>query len=221
MPLLKASNLHVRYGERLAIADVSLDVYPGEVLAVVGASGSGKTTLLHCLCGLQIPDEGTVEFMGSKLHELSTRQRDALRRDNFGFVFQFGDLVPELTVLENVSLPMRLKGVGGRQSRTRARERLEALGIAALAHRAVGEVSGGELQRAAIARSLVHDPSVVFADEPTGALDEENSQVVFELLLAQAREHHAAVLVVTHDRSLAAQADRVLTLDGSRVSGRR
>ncbi|WP_110945793.1 ABC transporter ATP-binding protein [Streptomyces avicenniae] len=194
-----------------------MHVDPGEVVGVVGASGSGKTTLLHCLSGLLTPERGSVLFRDQPIESMPVGRRDELRRSHFGFVFQFGDLVPELSLVDNVSLPLRLQGVRAAEARRGATRQLEALGIGHLGSRTVGEVSGGELQRAAIARALVHRPDVVFADEPTGALDDANSEVVFALLLEQAREHGASVLLVTHDRHLAARADRQVTLAGGRL----
>ncbi|MFE2105897.1 ABC transporter ATP-binding protein [Kitasatospora sp. NPDC059463] len=216
-PVLQARALHLSYGPAPAVAGVDLSIGPGEVVGVVGASGSGKTTLLHCLSGLLLADSGSVLFRDRPVENMTARQRDELRRSHFGFVFQFGDLVPELTLLENVSLPVRLQGVRAGEARRRAAQQLDALGIGRLGRRTVGEVSGGELQRAAIARALVHRPDVVFADEPTGALDDHNSEVVFGLLLEQAREHGAAVVLVTHDRLLAARTDRTVVLAGGRV----
>ncbi|MFE7565156.1 ABC transporter ATP-binding protein [Kitasatospora sp. NPDC057500] len=216
-PVLQARALHLSYGPAAAVAGVDLSVGPGEVVGVVGASGSGKTTLLHCLSGLLLADSGSVLFRDRPLESMTVRQRDELRRSHFGFVFQFGDLVPELTLLENVSLPVRLQGARAGEARKRAAEQLEVLGIGQLGHRTVGEVSGGELQRAAIARALVHRPDVVFADEPTGALDDHNSEAVFGLLLEQARAYDAAVVLVTHDRLLAARTDRTVVLAGGRV----
>ncbi|GLW55362.1 ABC transporter ATP-binding protein [Kitasatospora phosalacinea] len=218
-PVLQARALRVNYGPAVAVAGVDLSIGSGEVVGVVGASGSGKTTLLHCLSGLLAADSGSVLFRDRPIEDMTERQRDELRRSHFGFVFQFGDLVPELTLVENVSLPLRLQGVRAARARERAAEQLDALGIGHLGPRTVGEVSGGELQRAAIARAVVHRPDVVFADEPTGALDDRNSEAVFELLLQQARTHGAAVVLVTHDRHLAARTDRTVVLVGGRVVG--
>jgi putative ABC transport system ATP-binding protein len=216
-PLLEARGLRVRFGSTSAVADVDFAVRPGEAVGVVGASGSGKTTLLHCLSGLLLPDEGGVTFRGKALERLSVRERDAVRREHFGFVFQFADLVPELTLADNVSLPLRLRGTRVAEARSRANEQLTALGVGSLGSRLVEEVSGGELQRAAIARAVVHGPDIVFADEPTGALDERNATAVFDLLLEQARERGASVVVVTHDRRLAARLDRTVSLADGRV----
>jgi putative ABC transport system ATP-binding protein len=217
-PVVWARGLGLRYGPSPALHDVTLGVRAREVVAFVGPSGSGKTTLLLCLCGLLLPDEGTVGFGETTLNALSERDRDRLRRKSFGFVFQFGDLVPELTIGENVALPLRLQGITRRDSARRAVEQLEVLGIGHLANRRVGEVSGGEMQRAAISRALVHQPAVVFADEPTGALDEDNRDLVLDQLLIAAATAGTAVALVTHDRSIASRAERIVTLRNGTVS---
>lgn len=208
------------YGKDPVLVHVDLCVGEGEVVAVVGPSGAGKSSLLLCLCGLLVPQDGFVELDGVRLSSASTRVRDGMRRRKFGFVFQFGDLVPELTMLENVCLPLRLLGRTYRESVRSGMAQMQALGIDHLADQAVTAVSGGELQRAAICRALVHRPPVVLADEPTGALDERNSGLVFEQLLHHARDAGAAVVLVTHQSSLAARADRVVRIEsGSLVPG--
>lgn len=184
----------------------------------VGSSGAGKTSLLMCLGGLTRPAEGRVAIGGVWLDGLRESERDRVRRERVGFVFQAGDLVPELNVVENVGLPLRLQGVTAKAAMTKAVTCLESLGIDHLADRAVADISGGELQRAAIARAVVHSPAVVFADEPTGALDDDNAEIVFQLLLDHARTLGAAVVLVTHDRHLAARADRVLRFDSGRLA---
>jgi putative ABC transport system ATP-binding protein len=148
----------------------------------------------------------------------SHRERDRIRRERFGFVFQSGELVPELTILENVSLPLRLLGTGHRDGEACAQQALDGLGIGDLGRRMPTDVSGGELQRAAIARALIHRPTVVLADEPTGALDDESTTVVLDLLVGHARDSGAAVVLVTHDRSLADRTDRVLALRGGSLA---
>ena len=216
--VLSAADLVLSYGRDRVLDGVCLDVPPGQVVAVVGPSGSGKTSLLHCLSGLLRPDSGTVGLEGTTISALRERDRDRLRRERFGFVFQFGDLVPELTVLENVALPLRLLGRARPDAEYLAGQQLERLGVGHLAPRGVGEVSGGEMQRAAIARALVHHPAVIFADEPTGALDEENRDRVLDELLAAARETGAAVVLVTHARTLARRADRVVAMAAGRLA---
>ncbi|MCX4744542.1 ABC transporter ATP-binding protein [Kitasatospora sp. NBC_01287] len=213
--LLAAVGLRKSFGPTAALTGATLDLAAGELVAVLGTSGSGKSTLLHCLAGLIKPDEGTVSYRGQDLGRLSDAARSALRRSDFGFVFQFGQLVPELDCLTNVALPLRLNGLRRRAAEERALAWLERLEVAELAAKRPGELSGGQGQRVAIARALVTDPAVVFADEPTGSLDSLHSEQVMALLGAAAREAGAAVLLVTHDLRVAAYADReIVVRDG-------
>lgn len=218
LPILSARDLAFGYGDTTVLTSVTLTLEAGEVLAIVGSSGAGKTSLLLCLSGLVQPHAGSIEFRGQRVDALRTRDRDRLRRSSFGFVFQHGDLVPELTVAENVTLPLRLQGCSASQAFAAATAQLGELGVAHLASRRVSEISGGEVQRAAIARALVHDPSLIFADEPTGALDEDNASTVADLLLSQTRAHQAGVILVTHNSGMAARADRVVRLDAGRLA---
>ncbi|WP_328649445.1 ABC transporter ATP-binding protein [Amycolatopsis sp. NBC_00348] len=213
--LLEATDLRKTYGPTEALAAASLRVRAGEVVALMGPSGSGKSTLLHCLAGIVRPDAGAVRYEGADLAGLTDRARSALRRTDFGFVFQFGQLVPELTCLENVSLPLRLNGQRGRVAAERGRELLGELGLLEIAGKRPGEVSGGQGQRVAVARALVTGPRVVFADEPTGALDSLNGEQVMQLLTSAARERNAAIVLVTHEPRVAAYSDReVVVRDG-------
>ena len=181
----------------------------------MGPSGSGKSTLLHCIAGIVTPDAGTVSYDGRELSAMSDAERSALRRTDFGFVFQFGQLVPELSCRENVALPLRLDGTPRKVAERRADELLEALEVDGVARQRPGTVSGGEGQRVAVARALVTDPRVLFADEPTGALDSFNGERVMELLTAAARERNTAVVLVTHEARVAAYSDReVVVRDG-------
>ncbi len=184
----------------------------GEVVAIVGASGSGKSTLLHCLGGIVRPDAGHVRYRGADLARMSDVERSLLRRTEFGFIFHFGLPVPELTCLENVALPLRLAGVRRRDAGDRARGWLERVQVEQVAGSLPGEVSGGQAQRVAVARALIGGPSVVFADEPTGALDSLNGERVMQLLTAAARESGAAVLLVTHEARVAAYSDREVSV---------
>ena len=211
-PLVAAEGLRKSFGSTPALAGASLEVAPGEIVAILGPSGSGKSTLMHCMAGIVRPDSGSVHFDGLEIASASDATRSALRRRSFGFVFQFGDLVPELTCLENVALPLRLNGVRRREAERRAIEELDRLGVADIAQARPGEVSGGQAQRAAIGRALVHRPRVVFADEPTGALDTLNSERVMAALTAAARDTDAAVLLVTHEPRVAAYSDREVTV---------
>ncbi|MFU8870908.1 ABC transporter ATP-binding protein [Micromonospora sp. SL4-19] len=213
--LLIGEDLHRSFGPTPALAGASVAVRAGEVVALMGPSGSGKSTLLHCLAGIVRPDSGRVLYRGSELTTLSDAERSALRRREFGFVFQFGQLVPELTCLENVALPLRLERVRRREAERRATEWLDRLEVTDVADKRPGEISGGQGQRVAVARALVTGPRVVFADEPTGALDSLNGERVMRLLAAAARDAGAAVLLVTHEPRVAAYSDReVVVRDG-------
>ncbi|WP_433858028.1 ABC transporter ATP-binding protein [Streptomyces kronopolitis] len=214
--LLAAEGLYKTYGATPALAGVDFSVHPGEVVAVMGPSGSGKSTLLHCLAGIIAPDAGTVRYGPHELTALDDARRSALRRSDFGFVFQFGQLVPELTGLENVALPLRLNGTGRKEAERRARAWLERLEVDGAADQRPGEISGGQGQRIAVARALVTGPRVLFADEPTGALDSLNGERVLGLLTDAARDTRAAVVLVTHEARVAAYSDReVVVRDGT------
>jgi putative ABC transport system ATP-binding protein len=176
--ILEAHNLVLSFGETPALRGASLRIRQGEIVAVMGPSGSGKSTLLHCLAGILVPDQGQVWFGGQRLDTLSDERRSALRRDRFGFVFQSGQLVPELTAEENVALPLLLSGNRRGQATRAARKWFPALGLDGLEHRRSGELSGGQAQRVALARGLVAGPEVLFADEPTGSLDSVSGELV-------------------------------------------
>ncbi|MFE4675082.1 ABC transporter ATP-binding protein [Streptomyces sp. NPDC056721] len=213
--LLTAYGLHKTYGATKALNGAEFSVHPGEVVAVMGPSGSGKSTLLHCLAGIVTPDEGDITYAGQNLAALSDAARSALRRSDFGFVFQFGQLVPELTCLENVALPLRLNGARRKAAEATARAWMERLEVDDLTGQRPGEVSGGQGQRVAVARALATSPRVLFADEPTGALDSLNGERVMELLTEAARSTHAAVVLVTHEARVAAYSDReIIVRDG-------
>ncbi|MEV7229530.1 ABC transporter ATP-binding protein [Polymorphospora sp. NPDC051019] len=216
-PLLVAEDLTKTFGATQALDGASLQVYAGEVLALMGPSGSGKSTLLQCLAGIVAPDAGRVSYAGQDVYAMSDVGRSALRRTDFGFVFQFGQLVPELTCLENVALPLRLTGVGRREAHRRAADLLARLEVADVANKRPGEVSGGQGQRVAVARALVTTPKVIFADEPTGALDSLNGERVMQLFIAAARTTGAAVVLVTHEARVAAYSDREAVVRDGRV----
>jgi putative ABC transport system ATP-binding protein len=214
-PLLRGTALHKAFGPTTALAGAGLAVWPGEVVAVMGPSGSGKSTLLHCLAGIVLPDSGSVVYQGRELSSLSDGPRSALRRSEFGFVFQFGQLVPELTCLENVALPLRLSGQRRRHAERIATDWLVRLEVDDVAGKRPGDVSGGQGQRVAVARALVTMPKVIFADEPTGALDSLNGERVMTLLVDAAKQSNAAVVLVTHEPRVAAYSDReVVVRDG-------
>ncbi|MFF1737498.1 ABC transporter ATP-binding protein [Streptomyces sp. NPDC058247] len=213
--LLTAHDLHKAYGPTPALDGASFAIHPGEIVAVMGPSGSGKSTLLHCLAGIVTPDAGTITYDGRDLTAMPDAERSALRRSEFGFVFQFGQLVPELTCAENVALPLRLTGVRRKEAERRAAAWLQRLEVDGLADKRPGEISGGQGQRVAVARSLVTSPRVLFADEPTGALDSLNGERVMELLTEAARGANAAVVLVTHETRVAAYSDReIVVRDG-------
>ncbi|CAL9456207.1 ABC transporter ATP-binding protein [Streptomyces sp. enrichment culture] len=216
VPLLTARGLVKAHGSTPALRGASVELHAGEILAVTGPSGSGKSTLLHCLAGIVRPDEGSVTYDGRRLEELSEQRLSALRRTEFGVVFQFGQLVPELTVLDNVALPLLLAGTDRAGARARAGAWLERFGVRGQDGMRPGELSGGQAQRVALARALVTSPRVVFADEPTGALDSLASEQVMTALVHTAREAGTAVLLITHDAQVAAYADREVRLrDGA------
>ena len=217
-PLLSATDLHLSFGETNALTGASVSVRPGEVLALLGPSGSGKSTLLHCLAGILRPDSGQVQFCGNRIDDLTDEDRSRLRASSFGFVFQFGSLVPELSANENVALPLRLTGVKRKAAEERARAWLDRLDVAAVADKRPGQMSGGQGQRVAVARALVGAPRVVFADEPTGALDSLNGELVMEELIGAAREQGTSVVVVTHEARIAAYADREVVLRDGRLT---
>jgi putative ABC transport system ATP-binding protein len=215
--LLVADDLRKAFGATPALDGASISIDAGEVVAVMGPSGSGKSTLLHCLAGITNPDSGHVRYEGRELNTMPDRERSALRRGKFGFVFQFGQLVPELTCLENVALPLRMERVRRREAERRAMEWLERLEVTDVAGKRPGEVSGGQGQRVAVARALVSNPRVIFADEPTGALDSLNGERVMRLLTQAARESQAAVVLVTHEARVAAYSDREVVVRDGRV----
>jgi len=196
---------------------ISLDVLRGESVFLVGASGAGKTTLLYTLAGLERPESGTLMFEGRNLYAASERDQARMRNERMGFVFQGYFLLPELTALENVMLPML---ISGRADNRAAECALERVGLAERKHHLPAELSGGEQQRVAIARAIINDPTVIFADEPTGNLDSKTGETIVDLLLALVRENQKTLLVVTHDARLADRGDRkVEIVDGLLKSG--
>ncbi|MER5361875.1 ABC transporter ATP-binding protein [Streptomyces sp. NPDC002785] len=215
--LLVADSLYKSYGSTPALDGASFSIHPGEVVAVLGPSGSGKSTLLHCLAGIVTPDRGTITYAGRELSAMSDAERSALRRTEFGFVFQFGQLVPELTCVENVALPLRLSGAKRKDAERTARHWLERLEVEDVGAKRPGEVSGGQGQRVAVARALAASPKVIFADEPTGALDSLNGERVMELLTEAARSANVAVVLVTHEARVAAYSDRDVTVRDGRA----
>jgi lipoprotein-releasing system ATP-binding protein len=196
---------------------VDLAVYPGEMVAIVGASGAGKSTLLHLLGALDNPTSGTVQLGGRAYDALSTTERDHLRNRDLGFVFQFHHLLREFTALENAAMPLRVAGVGRAAAHAKAEAVLRRFGLGDRLHHRPGQLSGGEQQRCAVARAIVHDPRVILADEPSGNLDSRHSHALHELLAGLARSLDTALVVATHNRDLAERADRVLWLEHGRL----
>lgn len=221
-PILSATGLRKTYGRGdaavRAVDGIDLDLAPGELVAIMGASGSGKTTLLHLLGGLTRADAGRIQLAGQDLVALSDAAVTALRCKHIGVVFQAYNLMPTLTALDNVALPLMLAGAGRTRARAAARERLAAVGLGERVDRRPAELSGGEQQRVAVARALVNEPPVVLADEPTGNLDRKNAQSVCRLLHEVAATGRHAVVMVTHDPAVAAHADRVVVLADGRVA---
>jgi putative ABC transport system ATP-binding protein len=195
-----------------------LSVDPGALIAVMGPSGSGKSTLLYCLAGILVPDSGEVSFDGQRLDTMREEERSRLRRDRFGFVFQSGQLVPELTAVENVALPLLLGGIRRKEALHGARAWFERLELDGLEHHRAGEMSGGQAQRVALARGLVAHPDVLFADEPTGSLDSLTGELVMGLMTDAAREEGTTVVLVTHEPRVAAYADREVIVRDGRVA---
>jgi putative ABC transport system ATP-binding protein len=217
--MLRIRRLGKTYGgprSRLMLQDIDFDVAPGEYVAVMGESGVGKSTLLNLIAGLDLPDSGNITFEGTELTTLDDNARTLVRRDRMGFVFQAFHLLPHLTVMRNIMVPLALIGVEPDEGSRMAAEMLEAVGIAALATAYPRELSGGEMQRVAIARALVHRPRLVLADEPTGNLDTDTARQVLRVLREQIKRTAGGGILVTHSAAAAATTDRVyvLTADG-------
>lgn len=236
--ILQAHQLRKTFGETEAMRGISLDVQRGEVVAIMGPSGSGKSTLLHCLAGIIRPDHGTVTYFEQpadhsaqsdarsthqsstpatplRIDQLSDAERTKLRRHQFGFVFQFSQLVPELTALDNVAIPLLLSGHSRAVAYDQAEHWLDRMGVHAKRHQLATKLSGGQIQRVAVASALAIEPQILFADEPTGSLDSLNSEKVMELFLHAARANGTTVIIVTHEPTIAAYADReIIVRDG-------
>jgi putative ABC transport system ATP-binding protein len=212
---LVVTDLGKHYDNVPVFSQVSLTVAPGEFVAIVGESGVGKSTLLNCLAGLDTWDSGSVVLDGVDIGQLNDEQKSRLRREKTGFVFQAFHVLPHLDVAQNVALPLMLLN---QHDDARVKAMLTAVGLTGLGHRLPQQLSGGQLQRVAIARALIHRPSLLLADEPTGNLDPTTAERVMDALIAQTREHHAAMVLVTHSPTAAARADRVLRLSATGLS---
>ena len=231
--IMRARGLEMSFGQTHALRGVDLDLLAGEVLAVTGPSGSGKSTLLHVMAGVLVPDAGSVSYHGGKspgggatdvaediavnIAALDEAARSRLRLNEFGFIFQFGQLLPDLSALDNVTIPLLLAGTPRKKALTRAREALVELGLSEHLDKRPTQLSGGQAQRAAVARALVTNPHLLFADEPTGSLDSLAAERTMEVLLASVRSRGASLVIITHDARIAAYADREVTVRDGRI----
>ena len=231
--IMRARGLEMSFGRTHALRGVDLDLLAGEVLAVTGPSGSGKSTLLHVMAGVLVPDAGSVSYHGGKspgggatdvaediavnIAVLDEAARSRLRLNEFGFIFQFGQLLPDLSALDNVTIPLLLAGTPRRRALAQARETLGELGLSEHLDKRPTQLSGGQAQRAAVARALVTGPRILFADEPTGSLDSLAAERTMEVLLASVRSRGASLVIITHDARVAAYADREVTVRDGRV----
>ncbi|MFN8185592.1 MAG: ATP-binding cassette domain-containing protein [Gaiellales bacterium] len=215
--VLEGRGVRLSYGDTPALLGCDIALEAGQRVALMGPSGSGKSSLLHCLAGVIRPDAGEVHLEGIRVDRLSEAARSRLRLRRMGIVFQFGDLVPELTLIENVMLPLQLLGHNARDAGARAFEMLDALGVADVADSRAGAVSGGQAQRAAVARALVHEPPIVLADEPTGSLDTVSAEVVLDAMTSLTGRLGAALLLVTHSNMVASHLDELVTIRDGRL----
>lgn len=218
--IIRTDDIKKSYGETHAMRGISLEIERGEVLAIMGPSGSGKSTLLHTLAGITRPDSGKVYFNNLRIDNLTDKQRTLLRRNKFGFVFQFSQLVPELTAIDNVAVPLLLNGINRKIAYQKAEQWLNKVGITdtKLNHLA-NQLSGGQIQRVAIARAMVINPEVLFADEPTGSLDSLNSELVMKMFIKTAKDNGTTVVMVTHEPTIAAYADREIIVRDGKLEG--
>lgn len=216
--MLSATKLFKKYSSLTVVNDVSLNVGKGEIVSIIGPSGAGKSTLLHLMGALDKPDSGTVTINGEDIFALPGRKQARFRNKHIGFVFQFHHLLPEFSAVENVSVPLWIKGEGKKEAQQKAAEMLQVVGLGSRLENKPSELSGGEQQRVAIARALVNRPSIVMADEPTGNLDSANAQAIHELFLELREKFDQTFIMITHNEALAGLTDRTLIMrDGSIV----
>ena len=219
--IMRARGLEMSFGQTHALRGVDLDILAGEVLAVTGPSGSGKSTLLHVMAGVLVPDVGRVDYHGGDVSQditaLDEAARSRLRLKEFGFIFQFGQLLPDLSALDNVTIPLLLAGTARRRALAQARETLGELGLSEHLDKRPTQLSGGQAQRTAVARALVTNPRLLFADEPTGSLDSLAAERTMEVLLGSVRSRGAGLVIITHDARVAAYADREVTVRDGRI----
>jgi putative ABC transport system ATP-binding protein len=220
-PLIKVKNVRkiYRMGEERVIAldDVSLDIYRGEIICFLGRSGSGKSTFLNMVAGLEKPSRGEIFIGGIPIHKLNEEQVTLFRQKNIGFIFQAYHLMPMMTALENVSMPLIFRGVPKKRRKMMAREVLGAVGLSGYDNRKPTQMSGGQQQRIGIARALVGNPKIIFADEPTGNLDTNTTKEVMRLIIKQIKAHNQTMILVTHDRTIAEYADKIITIEDGNI----
>ena len=223
MMIIEAKNIKKSFNKTTqALRGANFSVNEGEIVAIMGPSGSGKSTLLHCLAGILKIDSGEVNFENQNIGKMSDKKRNQLRRDKFGFVFQFSQLVPELTALDNIALPLLIRGIKKAEAYKEAKIWIKKVGLESSANQIPGELSGGQAQRIAIARAMIGNPKILFADEPTGSLDSLNSEKVMDLFIKTAKENGTTVIMVTHEPSIASYADReVIVRDGIVTGGQK
>jgi len=218
MSILQAQSLVKFYGQLKVLREVSLDIEKGTFVSIMGASGAGKSTLMHILGSLDNPTSGQVWVNGTQLYQLNTKQQSEFRNKHMGFVFQFHHLLPEFTALENVCMPLWISGISKKDATIKAQQILERVGLSHRLHHRPQEMSGGEQQRVAIARAVVNNPTILFADEPTGNLDTENANAIHQLFLDLQKETHLTLVVVTHNEELALIGDRTLIMKDGQIA---
>jgi len=211
-PIIEARGVYKSFGKAEVIHGIDFTLNKGEFLSVMGPSGSGKSTLLHCLAGITDIDKGSVVYGGRDMATFSQKEKTILRRTDFGFIFQFGELVPELSIIDNVALPLLLRGVKKKEVYARSSRWLDEMGISSISHQFPHTISGGEVQRVATARAMVIDPEVIFADEPTGSLDSVNARRIMELFVELVKKYDKSIVLITHSDELASYGSRTIRM---------